>query len=207
MLCPIEDQRGGGERGRRLRMLCVCERSAGQRERQKRLRLHWMCWWCGRLLLPKPQANHIDTPTAPLSSPPPPPPSPSLPLAFAPQTAKNISERGSQVRHSDSWKLRSQRKEKLHWIGCSSSLRPYSVSTAAPAPPAAAAAVLVVVAVEVVLVEVWGWRYSPEQRSLEARNERAETSLARTFGTGPNASLRPTILPRLLAFLDEASRI
>lgn len=166
-----------------------------------------MCWWCGRLLLPKPQANHIDTPTAPLSSPPPPPPSPSLPLAFAPQTAKNISERGSQVRHSDSWKLRSQRKEKLHWIGCSSSLRPYSVSTAAPAPPAAAAAVLVVVAVEVVLVEVWGWRYSPEQRSLEARNERAETSLARTFGTGPNASLRPTILPRLLAFLDEASRI
>lgn len=65
MLCPIEDQRGGGERGRRLRMLCVCERSAGQRERQKRLRLHWMCWWCGRLLLPKPQANHIDTPTAP----------------------------------------------------------------------------------------------------------------------------------------------
>lgn len=53
---------------------------------------------------------------------------------------------------------------------------------------------------------VWAWRYKPEQRSLEARNERAETSFAITFETGPNASLRPTIVHRLLVFLDEAFR-
>lgn len=53
---------------------------------------------------------------------------------------------------------------------------------------------------------VWGWRYNPEQRSLEARNERAETSFAITSETRPNASLRPTILHRLLVFLDEAFR-
>lgn len=53
---------------------------------------------------------------------------------------------------------------------------------------------------------VWGWRYNPEQRSLEARNERAETSFAITFETGPNASLRPTIVHWLLIFLDEAFR-
>ncbi|GLD50201.1 transducin-like enhancer protein 2a isoform X1 [Lates japonicus] len=41
---------------------------------------------------------------------------------------------------------------------------------------------------------------------LEARNERAETSFAITFETGPNASLRPTIVYRLLVFLDEAFR-
>lgn len=38
---------------------------------------------------------------------------------------------------------------------------------------------------------VCGGRYNPEQRSLEAGNERAETSFAITFETGPNASLRP----------------
>lgn len=53
---------------------------------------------------------------------------------------------------------------------------------------------------------VWGWRYNPEQRSLEARNERAETSFAITFEIGPNASLRPTIVHWLLVFLDEAFR-
>lgn len=52
----------------------------------------------------------------------------------------------------------------------------------------------------------WGWRYNPEQRSLEARNERAETSSAFTFETGPNASLRPTIVHRLLPVLDKAFR-
>ena len=42
---------------------------------------------------------------------------------------------------------------------------------------------------------------------LKARNEQAETSFAITFETGPNASLRPTIVHRLLVFLDEAFRL
>ena len=41
-------------------------------------------------------------------------------------------------------------------------------------------------------VRFWGWRYNPEQRSVGARNERAETSFASAFESGPNASLRPT---------------
>lgn len=51
---------------------------------------------------------------------------------------------------------------------------------------------------------VWGWRYNPEQRSLEARNERVEASFAIIFEIRPNASVRPTIVHRLLVFFDEA---
>lgn len=53
---------------------------------------------------------------------------------------------------------------------------------------------------------VRAWRYQPEQRRLEARNERVEASFAVAFETGPDASLRPTIAHRLLVFLDEAFR-
>lgn len=48
------------------------------------------------------------------------------------------------------------------------------------------------------------WRYKPEQRSLEARNERVETGFGVTFESRPNASLKATIVNQLLAFLDEA---
>lgn len=51
---------------------------------------------------------------------------------------------------------------------------------------------------------VWGWRYNPEQRSLDARNERVEASFAIIFEIRPNASVRPTIVHRLLAFFDKA---
>lgn len=47
---------------------------------------------------------------------------------------------------------------------------------------------------------------NPEQRSLEARNKRAEPGCAITSETRPNASLRPTTAHRLLIFLDESFR-
>lgn len=113
--------------------------------------------------------------------------SPPPPLAFALQTAKRDIGEGNQLRYCNCWKREVEDLEE-------SSLGPGVSPLLSPS------------LLRVECGAVWGWRYNPEQRSLGARNERAETSFAITFETGPNASLRPTIVHRLLVFLDEAFR-
>lgn len=168
-------EQGGSERSEGLGVLC--EKSAGQRARQKRLRLHSVCWWCVRL------RSHKRTTF--------PPPSFSGVLRYRRRIYIFIyiylSKRRETICLSviaGSVKLRTWRRASLDRVFLPLLLSP-----------------------SLLLVErgaVWGWRYNPEQRSLEARNERVEASFVIIFEIRPNASVRPTIVHRLLVFFDEA---
>lgn len=130
-----------------------------------------MCRWCVRL------RSHRQT-TFPPHPPTPHPPSPSG-LYATDGAAIPERETNSDIIIAGSAKLRTW-KEKAPSDRVSSPLlspRPHYTSSA-----------------------VCGRRYNPEQRSLEARNERAETSFAIAFESGPNASLRTTIVHRLRVF-------
>lgn len=172
----------GSERGGVRDWECCVKRvQANERARQKRLRLHWMCWWCVRL-----RSHKQTTSTAP-----PPPPLPPPPLWSLCYGRWKYTGEGNQLRYRNCWKRQVEGlDEKLSWTaGCFSFPLLFSSLLTSRVRCGAGFGDI-----------------NPEQRSLEARNERAETSFAITSETRPNASVRPTIVHRLLVFLDEAFR-